>query len=148
MALEAKAAMTAHSKARPRLYDELNSSHHTVHGASSQALAVGLAIVNAASTFVSPDRNKAPGSPRVISTHKQPAAAESVIEKVREIPRRSSSQGTGYDGLAIVVVDCPNDGSPVKLVETPPAPLPGDLFHYDDTIVRVATEYDATFSSI
>src|SRR4051812_8165940 len=36
VALEAKAAMTAHTKALPRLYDELNSSHVTVHGASEQ----------------------------------------------------------------------------------------------------------------
>lgn len=33
MALEAKACMTAHQRALPRLYDELNSSHLTVHGA-------------------------------------------------------------------------------------------------------------------
>ena len=32
VALEAKATMTAHGKARPRLYDELNSSQATVHG--------------------------------------------------------------------------------------------------------------------
>lgn len=35
VAMEAKAAMTAHTKARPRLYDELNSSHLTVHGGVS-----------------------------------------------------------------------------------------------------------------
>jgi hypothetical protein len=34
MALEAKACMTAHQRALPRLYDELNSSHLTVHGSS------------------------------------------------------------------------------------------------------------------
>jgi hypothetical protein len=36
-ALEAKACMTAHQRALPRLYDELNSSHLTVHGATDQA---------------------------------------------------------------------------------------------------------------
>jgi uncharacterized RmlC-like cupin family protein len=35
IALEAKACMTAHVKALPRLYDELNSSHQCVHGSSS-----------------------------------------------------------------------------------------------------------------
>ena len=34
LAVEAKACMTAHQRALPRLYDELNSSHLTVHGAS------------------------------------------------------------------------------------------------------------------
>src|SRR5262249_48875434 len=32
VALEAKACMTAHQRALPRLYDELNSSHQTIHG--------------------------------------------------------------------------------------------------------------------
>ena len=45
MALEAKACMTAHQRALPRLYDELNSSHLTVHGATDQAIAArGIAV--------------------------------------------------------------------------------------------------------
>ena len=51
LALEAKACMTAHQRALPRLYDELNSSHLTVHGASEQAIAVGFAMVNIASRY-------------------------------------------------------------------------------------------------
>ena len=51
LALEAKACMTAHIKALPRLYDELNSSQLTVHGAADQAIAAGLAIVNIATAF-------------------------------------------------------------------------------------------------
>src|SRR6266568_1385053 len=58
MALEAKACMTAHQRALPRFYDELNSSHLTVHGNSEQALAVGFAMVNMASSYLSPDLNK------------------------------------------------------------------------------------------
>src|SRR6201999_4176587 len=58
MALEAKACMTAHQRALPRLYDELNSSHLTVHGASEQAIAVGFTMVNLADSYLSPDLNK------------------------------------------------------------------------------------------
>jgi len=148
VALEAKATMTAHGKARPRLYDELNSSHLTVHGASSQALAVGFVMINASATFVSPDLNKRLRAARVVSTHTQPAAARSVVEKVKEIPRRTGPQSTGFDGLAIVLVSLANDGSPVTLVEAPPAPQPGDLFFYDNMVTRVANEYDTTFASI
>ena len=36
VALEAKACMTKFSSSRPRLDDELNSSHLTIHGASAQ----------------------------------------------------------------------------------------------------------------
>jgi hypothetical protein len=57
-ALEAKACMTAHQRALPRLYDELNSSHLTVHGATDHAIAAGFAMVNLASRYLSPDRNR------------------------------------------------------------------------------------------
>jgi hypothetical protein len=146
VALEAKAAMTAHSKARPRLYDELNSSHLTVHGASSQALAVGMVMINASDTFISPERQT--GSSSVISTHQQPADAQTVIEKVAELPRRSSSATHGFDGLGIVVVKAANDGTPVELLAEPPAPQPGDVFYYDDMLSRVANEYDTCFAAI
>lgn len=147
VALEAKAAMTAHSKARPRLYDELNSSHLTVHGASDQALAVGLVMVNAADTFISPELQTPPARD-VPSTHKQPEDAEKIITKVEEIPRRTGGNTHGFDGLGIVVVQAANDGSPVQLVATPPAPQPGDIFYYDDMISRVSNEYDTRFGAI
>ncbi|HEX6702134.1 MAG TPA: hypothetical protein VF101_15505 [Gaiellaceae bacterium] len=149
VALEAKAAMTEHVKALPRLYDELNSSHQTVHGASHQALAVGLVMVNAATTFISPDLNKSPGAALVVSKHSQPAAAASVVAKVREIPRRTSSATAGYDGLGIIVVSATNDGAtPVSLITSSPAPPPGDIFYYDNMVTRVANEYDTTFKAI
>jgi hypothetical protein len=149
VALEAKAAMTEHVKALPRLHDELNSSHSIVHGASTKALAVGLVMVNASPTFVSPDRNRQPGSPLIINVHSQPAAAASTVAMVRNnIPRRSGSTTNGYDGVGIVVVSAANDGTPVTVVTAPPAPPPGDILHYDNMVTRVANEYDATFRSI
>ncbi len=143
VAMEAKAAMTAHSKARPRLFDELNSSHQIVHGASRNALAVGFVMINASPTFVSPSF----GGTRV-NKHSQPAAAKTVIEKVKEIPRRGGINEEGYDGLAVVVVSAANDGSPVTLVTADPAPPRDDIFNYEMVITRVAHEYDASFSSI
>lgn len=152
MALEAKAAMTEHGKAQPRLYDELNSSHLTVHGASRQALAVGLVMVNVSTTFVSPDLNPEPpgaGQPIRTSTHVQPTAAAGIIRKVREIPRRTGVQAEGYDGLGVVVVSAPNDGvTPVTLVRGPPAPARGDVLHYETMVTRVANEYDTRFGHI
>lgn len=147
VALEAKAAMTAHTKARPRLYDELNSSHNAVHGASRQALAVGFVMVNFSDTFVSPGRQEPSAAP-VVSHHVQPRDAAGIVEKVQEIPRRVGPTGSGFDGLTIVGVDCPNDGSPVQIVAQPPAPQPGDIYHYESMITRVANEYDTTFHGI
>jgi hypothetical protein len=152
MALEAKAAMTAFTKAKPRLYDELNSSHLTVHGASRQALAVALVMVNASPTFVSPGLNTAPPGPgvtSVVSPHRQPGDTIGIIEKVREIPRRTGAATEGYDGLGVIVVDAKNDNvTPVTLVTTPPAVRVGDVLHYDTMVTRVANEYDTTFRNI
>jgi hypothetical protein len=149
MALEAKACMTAHQRALPRLYDELNSSQLTVHGATDEAIAAGFAMVNVATRYLSPDLNK---KNRALapewSTHKQPRDAELAIEKVRQLPRRSRTGDTGYDALAIVVVDCPNDGAPVRLVETPPAPPTGDIYNYASMIDRLSNIYSTRFRDL
>jgi hypothetical protein len=149
MALEAKACMTAHQRALPRLYDELNSSHQTVHGAAEQAIAAGFVMVNSASRFLSPDRNKEnfPGDPKW-SAHDQPRDAQLAIEKVRQLPRRDKSDDRGYDALSIVVVDCRNDGSPVQLVETPPAPQSGEIYHYASMISRLSNLYATRFKDV
>lgn len=149
MALEAKACMTAHQRALPRLYDELNSSHLTVHGSSDQAIAAGFAMVNMAEKYLSPDLNK---KNRVTdpewSTHKQPRDATLAVDKIRQLPKRAKTGDTGYDALAIVVIDCQNDGSAVSLVENAPAPKPGEIYHYDSMIDRLAHIYATRFRDL
>ncbi len=150
IALEAKAAMTSHVKALPRLYDELNSSHLCVHGASNQALAIGFVQINAAAQFASSVTNARPlgGGMPEMTDHKQPYATQRVLTKIAELPRRSSSSGVGFDGIGVSVLDFENIGGPVDLVTAPPAPQPGDPFHYDSMIVRMANEYDSRFAAI
>lgn len=149
VALEAKATMTAHIRALPRLYDELNSSHLCVHGASSQALAVGFVMVNESDTFASSDMNKGDLSSGLTLTNEpQPRSVERVLAKVAEMPRRSNVRENGFDGVGVVVINGRNDGSPYDLVTDQPAPQPGDPFHYDGMIARMANEYDTTFSKI
>ena len=149
MALEAKACMTAHQRALPRLYDELNSSHLTVHGASEQAIAVGFTMVNAAERYLSPDLNKKNRATEPEwSTHRQPRDAQLAIDKIKQLPRRAKVGDVGYDALSIVVIDMPNDGTPVKLVEAPPAPRPGDIYHYDTMIARLSGIYATRFKDL
>ena len=149
MALEAKAAMTSHQKALPRLYDELNSSHLTVHGATEQAIAAGFVMVNIADRYVSPDRNK-----KILTTdfewsaHRQPRAAQLVVDKVKQLPKRAGVVGAGYDALAIGVVDAANDGGPIKLVRSPPAPPAGDIYDYASMIDRTANIYATRFQHL
>lgn len=151
VALEAKACMTAHVKSLPRLYDELNSSHLAIHGASSQALAIAYVQVNNATEFISPVMNSeriSEGLPAKVSKHKQPSDTQRVLDKVAQIPRRTGKSGNGFDAIGISVFDLRNDGSPVTLVTGPPAPASGSNFHYAGMIVRMANEYDATFAHI
>lgn len=149
VALEAKACMTAHVKAIPRLYDELNSSHQTIHGASEMVIAGGFVMVNTAPFFVSPGRvGYCPNCGHRVSpinAHKQPEDARRVVEKVKELPRRANVQGDGFDAFAIVAVECRNDGSPVTLVSQPPAPPSGDIMEYAQMIARLAHLYEARF---
>lgn len=147
LALEAKACMTAHIKALPRLYDELNSSHTVIHGAADFATAVGFVMVNLADTFVSPDRNRRKRGRKAfdITTHNQPRDTQRTVEKVKEIPRRTQSNTEGYDALGIVVVRMANDGTPVTLVTEPPAPAREDPWSYDQMIRRMASLYASKF---
>jgi hypothetical protein len=145
VALEAKACMTEHGKARPRLYDELNSSHDAVHGSAEMAIAAGFVMINIAERFVSPELNKF-GGPLRVTDHKQPNVTAAVIEKVLEIPRRATTSAHGFDALAIVIVDCVNDGvTPVRIVDGPPAPEPGNPVHYASMIARVVQLYESRF---
>lgn len=147
VAVEAKAMFTAYGKSYPRFYDELNSSHRAIHGSSNNALAVGLAIVNVAEHFISPIIN--PDYPTTgqaeVSSHNQPKDALGAIEKVRQLPRRTSDEGIGYEGLGVILVDCANDGSPVTVATDPAVP---ENYLYQRMVTRIANEYDVRFRNI
>lgn len=151
VALEAKATMTEHTKSLPRLYDELNSSHLCVHGDSGHALAIAYVQVNSSDEFISPIINSAAiaaGQPPRVSFNRQPVSTQRVIEKVADLPRRANIRETGFDAIGVSVVELRNDGSPVHIVQGPPAPRPGESFHYDSMILRMANEYDTRFARI
>ena len=145
VALEAKATMTAHVRALPRLHDELDSSHQTTHGNSERALSVGFVMVNASDSFISPDMNKFDLSkmPPNVNRHRQPDDALRVLAKVAEIRRRSGGSSTGFDGIGVMVVEMKNDGSPMQVLDEPTSQFP-----YDAMVQRVAHEYAANFSKL
>jgi hypothetical protein len=153
VALEAKACMTAHIKALPRLYDELSSSHATVHGDNSNALAIGFVMINFADTFISPDQHRWPITderPAVPTHHSQPHATQRTVAKMQEL-RRRPGPGTGqagFDALGLMLVTLRNDGSPVDVVTNPPAPAEGSAFHYSQMIGRAAHLYDSSFGHV
>jgi hypothetical protein len=137
-ACEAKTCMTEHGKSQPRIFDELGSSHEIVHQGDREAIAGGITVVNIASTFVSPLRQKS--KKLYVSKHKQPHAAERMVNHLRGLPIRDSVDGTGFDAYATVVVDCDNRG-PTTLWTAPPAPQPGDRDHYETFVKRIAEAF-------
>lgn len=150
VATEAKAAMTAHQKARPRLHDELTSSHQTIHGDNSDAIAAGIVLVNSSDTFISPDKNEWPlGSVPTRVSHHKDNAATLVLEGLSKLQCRSKVGDDGFDAVGVVVVACRNDGSPIRLVaESPPAPAPTTDFDYGRFVRRVAQLYATRFARI
>jgi hypothetical protein len=86
-----------HWKLPDARYDELNSSHLTVHGATDQAIAAGFTMINISSRYLSPDMNKQnPATDAIWNTHHQPRDAQLAIDKVRQLSRRSRTGDTGY----------------------------------------------------
>jgi hypothetical protein len=142
---EAKSVMTEHSKSQPRVFDELGSSHEIVHQGDREAIAAGVAVVNIATTFVSPLRQK--GGELVVSKHQQPRAAERMVAHLRGLPVRDAVDGSGFDACATIVVDCDNQG-PAKLWTDPPAPQPGDRDDYATCIARLARRYAERFRTL
>ncbi len=145
MACEAKTCMTEHGKSQPRIFDELGSSHEIVHQGDREAIAAGVTVVNIASTFVSPLRQR--GGQLHVSEHKQPHAAQRMVNHLRGLPIRDSVDGIGFDAYATIVVDCDNQG-PVSLWTDPPAPQPSDRDHYPAFVTRIAEAYSRRFGRL
>jgi len=138
VALEAKACMTEHQKARPRLYDELSSSRLTINGDTNTAKAACHVLVNASETFLSPTRGGK------INEHKQPKAAKVVLEKIGELRRRSSENEAGFDAVGTILINCKNDGSPISLVrELEDGTVVPTSQTYEEMIRRIAKIYSS-----
>jgi hypothetical protein len=140
---ENKTVMTEHSKSQPRIFDELSSSHEIVHQGEGQlTIAAGVAVVNIASSFVSPLRQKS--ADLHVSKHKQPEAAQKMVSHLRGLPIRDRPDGVGFDGFATIVVNCDNQ-KPAKLYTRQPAPRIGDAEEYASFLTRVSTAYRDRF---
>lgn len=143
---EAKSCMTEHGKSKPRLYDELSSSHEIVHQGRSDAIATGISVVNIADEFVSPLRQRR-GEPVVVTRHKQPFAAANMIEHLRGLRIRDEVGQVGFEAYSTIVISCDNRG-PATLWADPPAPQRGDQDEYGTFLERVAASWEERFSDL
>ncbi len=147
LSCEAKSVMTEHSKSKPRVYDELNSSHDIVHQGWTDAIATGIAVVNIAGTFVSPLRQRV-GQALHITRHTQPKAAADMVKHLRGLRIRDKIGDYGFDAYACVVVECGNQCAEVRLWTADPAPQPGEKDHYESFVRRASTLWQERFAAL
>jgi hypothetical protein len=140
LSCEAKQCMTEHSKTKPRIFDELSSSHEIVHQGESSAIATGIVVVNAAPCFASPLRQLPTPAEIIFSKHSQPKVTADMVRHLRGLKRRDGTTGVGFDAFATIVVDCDNT-SDCSLVTSPPAPQLAESDHYEPFLLKVASSY-------
>lgn len=143
---EAKQCMTEHSKTKPRIFDELSSSHEIVHQGDTQAIAAGIVVVNIADRYASPTRQVGRRGPLVVTDHRQPDVTADMVRHLRGLLMREEVGQVGFDALCTLVIDCDNMGGPCTLHTSAPAPQPGDRDHYATFLTRIATFYAERFS--
>ena len=142
---EAKQCMTEHGKTKPRLFDELSSSHEIVHQGDTNAIAAGIVVINIAESFASPLRQTSGEGPLEITQHRQPHVTADMIAHLRGLIMRDSVGEIGFDAFAIIVINCDNLG-PCTLHTDAPAPQSGDSHHYDTFVSRITEAYASRFS--
>lgn len=149
VALEAKAAMTAHVRAAPRLKDELTSAYTCINGSSQNAVAVGLGMINTSHEFVSTDRNKKDfdSAAPVLSLEKQPNGAQVILDRIKKLRVRGHPTERGFDAVGVLPVRMRNDGTPAVIDAPPGFPAAGDNYHYETMITRIASIYDGRFQT-
>jgi hypothetical protein len=147
LALEAKACMTAHVKAAPRLFDELSSASQCINGGAPNAIAVGCVLINTSPMFLSSDRNKrAPSETgRVFSHDAQPTSYQKALETARRLTVRGFATEHGFDAIGVTMLSGVNDGTPYALAPSPPALVSSDPLNYERMIHRVSGLYDSRF---
>jgi len=149
IALEAKACMTAHTKAAPRLFDELSSAAQCINGSAPSAIAVGHVLVNTSDRFVSSDQNKRHRSStnRRDSRDPQPASCEKALGTARRLTVRGYATDRGFDAVGVTMLNGVNDGTPYEISPVPPSLPSNDPLSYENMIHRVSGLYDTRFQN-
>jgi hypothetical protein len=151
IALEAKACMTKHTAAKPRLRDELTGSMRSSVEASPHAVVAGLVVVNTAPRFLSPTDQPDPLPPSLPELrrrdHRQPKDAAGVIQMLERLPLRQDPPVVGFDSVGIIVVSHDNElpVPHVELVTSPPCPPPASPRNYASFIIDICNKYQRRF---
>lgn len=151
IALEAKACMTKHTAAKPRLRDELTGSMRSAIEANPEAVVCGITVVNLSPVFLSPTDQPDPmphdSAKLRRRKHSQPKDATGVVTMLERLPIRQGPPDFGFDSLAVVVVSHDNElpTSDVRLISDPPSPALASPRNYDSFLIDVCNKYRKRF---
>jgi len=139
LALEAKACMTEHIKAMPRLHAEILATGYLAKRAMPRCIVVSYTLINTASTF------RTPSGAGKTNHHSQPSDTNRVIEMLAQaIPlARDMNNLIGYDVVGTTAMHCANDGSPVVVDESLIWPDRAGAVKYERMIRSLCSEYRA-----
>jgi hypothetical protein len=136
VALEAKACFTDLQGSIPRLHAEILATGYLARESTPSCITASYTLVNGSPRFTSP------GKKGTIKHSRQPLETLVVLEMIRKaIPRAKSYPHFGYDAIGATVVDCANDGSPVTVLTSTPAPNTNDFIHYDRMIKSLCSAF-------
>ncbi|ANB17233.1 hypothetical protein [Dokdonella koreensis] len=135
IAVEAKACMTDHVGALPRLHAEILATGYLARRAAPQCTVISYTLVNTADSFVSGD-----GKSKVM---RQPDSTKAVLAMLANaVPLRRDEHGLlGYDAVGALTIECRNDGSPVTLSGAESAPRATDSIRYERMIRQICATY-------
>ena len=151
LALEAKALMTEHLKARHNRLGDLEAVHETVHRYDENTIAVGVVTVNVSDVFFSQTRGK-------IHSHKNiTQVGRRTVDLFRTLPlRHDPGTEPGFEAVSVIVVDFDNlaqapadEPAPSRatLIYKTPAPPAGDPLHYATMIRRICKAYETRWAT-
>ena len=145
MAVENKAIMTAHGKARLNRYGDLIAYCNHLHNHQQNTIAAAIVIVNCSPAYENPDVfARGLVRPRFDMSK----IVKDTVKIFGDVPlRRSSDEPDDQpEALAVIVLDY--DGkNPSKLVSSDLAPQPGNPIHYDSFVRRICDLYCARFGN-
>jgi hypothetical protein len=143
IAVEHKAIMTEHLKARKNRKRDLEAHHAHVHEHDNRAIAAGLFVINASPTFRSPLR----ATDKPATAHRNVTIlAARVIDELMSVTMAGGSHQVGLDAKGVLVLLMDNeDWTTTRYLHRPPAPMPGDPLHWDSFILRICDLYSRRF---
>ncbi|MGI8553570.1 MAG: hypothetical protein ACR2PL_22710 [Dehalococcoidia bacterium] len=145
IAIEIKGVMTEHRKAVKNRKRDFEAHHEHVHNYNRRAIAAGVMVVNAATSFLSPLRLQVTEhGPRQTVNR----LVEHCVNEMRNVTESGGGSAYGIDAKTGLVVDFDNVHRKAgKFINQAPEPQPGDPLHYDSFLQRLCEEYSSRFGS-